>query len=175
MIVLKRRNVQSDGSIRAKWQPFKSSVICSKHFRPNDLARSLDFQREEGILLTPWLKRDEFGITAFPSIHAAVVAYDLRRKGMVKYFFWANILCLDMLVSFLVRFFEKKSVRVIWARLKSFQSHVNKHTSLEDQPFNKCGHGDIQARIGLELVYMLRTLLAQWRNHKKVTVVFEDY
>ena len=38
-----------------------SSVICSiKHFKPDDLARCLDFQREEGILLTQWLKREEF-------------------------------------------------------------------------------------------------------------------
>jgi len=49
-------------------------VICSKHFKPDDLAQRLDFQEENGILLTPWLKRDEFGITAFPSIRAAVVA-----------------------------------------------------------------------------------------------------
>jgi len=49
-------------------------VICSKHFKPDYLAQRLDFQEENGILLTPWLKRDEFGITAFPSIRAAVVA-----------------------------------------------------------------------------------------------------
>ena len=37
---------------------------------------------EEGILLTQWLiKRDEFGITACPSIHAAVVASDLRNNS----------------------------------------------------------------------------------------------
>ena len=42
------------------------------------------FQREEAILLTQWLKRDEFGITAFPSIHAAVVTSDLRNNTAVK-------------------------------------------------------------------------------------------
>ena len=52
-------------------------VICSKHFKPDDFARRLDVQEENGILLTPWLnKRDEFGITAFPSIHALLL---LRR------------------------------------------------------------------------------------------------
>ena len=57
-------------------------MICSiKHFKPDDLARCLDFQREEGILLTQWLKRDEFGITAFQSIDAAVVASDLRNNS----------------------------------------------------------------------------------------------
>jgi len=54
-----------------------SLVIYSRQFKQDDFARRLDFQGEEGILLIPWLKRDEFGITAFPSIHAAVVASDL--------------------------------------------------------------------------------------------------
>jgi len=45
---------------RAKWEPSKSSVICSMHFKPDDFARRLDVEEEEGILLTPWLKRGEF-------------------------------------------------------------------------------------------------------------------
>jgi len=58
-----------------------SLVICSKHFKQDDFARCLDFQGEQGILLILWLKRDEFGITAFPSIHAAVFASDLRNSS----------------------------------------------------------------------------------------------
>ena len=56
-------------------------VFSIKHFKPDDLARCLDFQRDEGSLLTQWLKQDEFGITAFPSIHAAVVASGLRNNS----------------------------------------------------------------------------------------------
>ena len=71
-----------------------SSVICPKHFKPEDLARRLDVQEENGILLTAWFKRDEFGITAFPSIRAAVVASERqqsisgaeRDRRMVRYF-----------------------------------------------------------------------------------------
>ena len=37
-----------------------SSMVCSKHFKPDGLARCLDVQEE-----TPWLKLDEFEITAF--------------------------------------------------------------------------------------------------------------
>ena len=99
---------------------------CSKHFKQDYFARRLDFQGEEGILLIPWLKRNEFGITAFPSIHAAVVASDLRKSSSQSaqptdteewwdIFFWAIVPCLDMLVSFLVQFFEKKSVRVLYS------------------------------------------------------------
>jgi len=69
-------------------------VICPKHFKPEDLARRLDVQEENGILLTAWFKRDEFGITAFPSIRAAVVASERqqsvsgaeRDRRMVRYF-----------------------------------------------------------------------------------------
>ena len=36
---------------------------------------------------------------------------------------------------------------VIWAKFKTFLSHIiNKHTSLTDPLFNKCGHGDIRPR-----------------------------
>ena len=36
---------------------------------------------------------------------------------------------------------------VIWAKFKTFLSHIiNKHTSLSDPLFNKCGHGDIHPR-----------------------------
>lgn len=36
---------------------------------------------------------------------------------------------------------------VIWAKFKTFLSHIiNKHTSLTDPLFNKCGHGDICPR-----------------------------
>ena len=59
---------------RAKWEPSESSVTCSKQFQRDDFARRLDLQEEEGVLLTLWLKRDDFGLTAFPSIRAAVVA-----------------------------------------------------------------------------------------------------
>ena len=34
--------------------------------------------------------------------------------------------------------------RVIWAKFRSFLSHVvNRHTGLEDPSFNRCAHGEI--------------------------------
>ena len=53
-----------------------SSVVCFKHFKPDDLARRLEVQEENA----PWLKRDEFGITAFPRICAAVVASEKQQS-----------------------------------------------------------------------------------------------
>lgn len=83
--------------------------ICSKHFKPDDFARRLDIQEEKGNSLTPWLKRDEFGITAFPSIHAAVVVGEKqqsasaadRDRRMVRYVFLVSVFFFDMLVSLL--------------------------------------------------------------------------
>ena len=41
--------------------------------------------------------------------------------------------------------------KVIWAKFKSFLSHiVNKHTGLEDPKFNKCAHGEIPDRKWLD-------------------------
>ena len=67
MIVLKWRNRTTEKAmvrfhegetceVTAAWA---GSVVCSKHFKPDGLAQRLDVQEE-----TPWLKRDEFGITA---------------------------------------------------------------------------------------------------------------
>lgn len=37
--------------------------------------------------------------------------------------------------------------KLIWAKFKSFLSHVvNKHVDLDEPLFNKCAHGDIQPR-----------------------------
>ena len=37
--------------------------------------------------------------------------------------------------------------KVIWAKFKSFLSHIiNRHTNLDDPLFNKCAHGDIPDR-----------------------------
>ena len=42
--------------------------------------------------------------------------------------------------------------RVIWAKFKSFLSHVvNKHAGLEDPLFNKCAHGVIEPRKWLKV------------------------
>ena len=41
--------------------------------------------------------------------------------------------------------------KVIWAKFKSFLSHiVNKHSGLDDPLFNKCAHGDIPDRKWLD-------------------------
>ena len=54
---------------RTKWEPSKTSVICSKHFKADDFVRHLDVSAEEqGISMTLWLKRDDYGINVFPSI-----------------------------------------------------------------------------------------------------------
>ena len=37
--------------------------------------------------------------------------------------------------------------RVIWAKFKTFMSHIiNKHSSLDDPLFNRCGHDKIHPR-----------------------------
>ena len=46
--------------------------------------------------------------------------------------------------------------RVIWAKFKTFMSHIiNKHSSLDDPLFNKCGHGEIHPRRWLQAGMLL--------------------
>ena len=77
---------------RAKWEPSESSVIFSKHFVPEDFTRRLDVTIEgQGTPLTPWLQRDDFGISAIPSVHAsAMEAHNKplsdRERRMVRLF-----------------------------------------------------------------------------------------
>jgi len=63
-----------------------------------------------------WLKRDEFVVSVFRSIHAAVIKnsssqHSQQRPKNGEIFFQSKCSYLDMLVSLLVQFFE----RVIWA------------------------------------------------------------
>ena len=57
--------------------------------------------------------------------------------------------------------------RVIWAKFKSFLSHVvNRHTGLDDPLFNKCGHGELQPRKWLRIGMVKPSLfvLLMYRN-----------
>jgi hypothetical protein len=53
---------------RANWEPSKWSVICSKHFKPEDFQRR--YSNLEGLekFWIPRLKRDDFGVDVFPSM-----------------------------------------------------------------------------------------------------------
>ena len=77
---------------RAQWEPSKNSVICSKHFKPDDFVRNYTLLKDQEALSIPYLERDSLRITAFPTVHTEVhVAEDEqplsnRDKRMVRYF-----------------------------------------------------------------------------------------
>ena len=58
---------------RAKWQPSKFSVLCSKHFQPEDFTRQFsnvdDSNESDIIIMKQSFKSDDSGICAFPTIH----------------------------------------------------------------------------------------------------------
>ena len=83
-----------------KWELSKTSVICSTHFKAEDFVRRfMNTEGELGSALTPWLKRDDFGIAVFPSIHAFAVSAGKeepltdRDKRMVRYRMYAKYTC----------------------------------------------------------------------------------
>ena len=51
---------------RAQWEPSKDSVICSKHFKPDDFVRNYALLKDQEAPSIPYLVRDHFGITTFP-------------------------------------------------------------------------------------------------------------
>ena len=52
---------------RSKREPSKTSVIYSKQFKADDFVRCLDVSsKEQWTPMTPWLKRDDYGINVFP-------------------------------------------------------------------------------------------------------------
>ena len=56
---------------RSKREPSKPSVMYSKHFKADDFFRHLDVSSEEQWTpMTPWLKRDDYGINAGLSINS---------------------------------------------------------------------------------------------------------
>ena len=54
---------------RAKWNPSKSSVICSAHFTPDDFVRKIPTVEGTSLKFEARLKRDEIGISAVPSVY----------------------------------------------------------------------------------------------------------
>ena len=54
---------------RGKWEPSKSSVICSSHFQQNDFERRFNFLPGQSLQF-PKLKMDEFGLSVYPTVHA---------------------------------------------------------------------------------------------------------
>ena len=56
---------------RAKWEPSKQSRVCSRHFKADDFVRTLNFPGLEETIF-PQLKRDEIGVTPYPTIQSLV-------------------------------------------------------------------------------------------------------
>ena len=53
---------------RAQWKPSKSSVICSNHFQPTDFEHRFATLPGQSLYF-PRLNRDDFGISAYPTVH----------------------------------------------------------------------------------------------------------
>ena len=52
---------------RAKWEPSSSSCVCSKHFEPDAFVRKVNLPGQ-GATYIPWLKKDEVGVSSFPTL-----------------------------------------------------------------------------------------------------------
>ena len=55
---------------RAKWEPTKTSAICSQHFKPEDFKRRFSFLQGQDSAFVPRLLTDDLGVNVFPTVHA---------------------------------------------------------------------------------------------------------
>ena len=56
---------------RAGWEPSRESHVCSKHFKADDFMRTLNLPGLDERTY-PRLKRDDLGITAYPTVQSAI-------------------------------------------------------------------------------------------------------
>lgn len=56
---------------RAHWNPTKHSAVCSEPFKPVDFKRC--FSGLPGANFKPTLKKDELGVSVFPTVHASSI------------------------------------------------------------------------------------------------------
>ena len=69
---------------RAKWEPTKNSVVCTKHFRVQDLERrftNLPGQKPA----VPRLTRDSFGVCVYPMLHAGNMIPKALNRQKIRY------------------------------------------------------------------------------------------
>lgn len=70
--------------------------------------------------------------------------------------------------------------KVIWAKFKSFLSHIiNRHTNLDDPLFNKCAHGDIPDRKwidpGIVCDFSCYLIISSSKSLAKIPFIFQKY
>ena len=71
---------------RAKWEPSKTSAICSAHFLPGDFQRLFSNLPGQTKAVIPRLNRDDLGVTVFPTIHPSTgtVSEPQSKRSRIK-------------------------------------------------------------------------------------------
>ena len=79
-----------------KWVPTKNSAVCSEHFAPESFSRRYSVVSESESTFSPRLIRDNFGIVAYPTIHAKIdTELTTREQRMVCIFM--HIKCISFI------------------------------------------------------------------------------
>ena len=80
---------------RDRWEPTRNSVICSKHFLPEDYNNMFLNLGDQSSAIKPRLRRDQLGICVIPSIQTPLVeqgvdSLSARSRRMVSNFFYSG-------------------------------------------------------------------------------------
>ena len=69
---------------RAKWEPTKTSAICSKHFKPEDFKRRFSFLPGQDSAFIPRLLTDDLGVSVFPTVRATSLVPEKPESDRAK-------------------------------------------------------------------------------------------
>ena len=84
---------------RAKWEPSATSVICSKHFKPEDFTVVFPGLSDEADMLDNRSLKDDLGINVFPSIHPASIRSG-EENGEMFYKFILQVIPVKIFIRF---------------------------------------------------------------------------
>ena len=79
----RKRWVDFVKSKRSKWEPSKSSLICSSHFQPTDFERRFHSLPGQSLQF-PRLNRDEIGVSVYPTVHAGIPIQTQTERSIRK-------------------------------------------------------------------------------------------
>ena len=103
--VQRRRKILVDfvKTRRAKWEPTANARLCSVHFEAECFQRRFTLIPSEGIAGRPTLIRDDFGVSAIPTIHTNYgdepgPSEGLSQRAKRKVCTWIN-LCYKIVVG----------------------------------------------------------------------------
>ena len=131
---------------RAKWEPSSTSCVCSKHFKQDDFDKIANVPGQQ-TNYRPLLKRDDIGVTSFPSIFQADERVEVELSGRAARAIKRKVRN-EQLNKLIVTLFN---IFMIYSASNSFGSYVCRLSLLKLKRFYQTKHNPVAHRTILNL------------------------